>query len=189
MRPANTWEMEISHSRGPVRGHRGAAGIGSLSYRWRLSLDANLLLIPQLSWGVGGVGIHSNKVGLQSPMPWKTWHQTQPPPPDIKTPLQVEALANICPPKAPVYPPGAVTSGWTPFNIYPRGFHRSAIQARQTLLIKTGACFKGPHSGRQSALAGQRSPGHVATAKPEMDVLFQLHFPSSSFSTPRHRRP
>lgn len=90
------------------------------------------------------------------------------------------------PSKAPVYPSGAVTSGWTPFNIYPCGFHRSAAQARQTLLIKTGACFKGPHSGRQSALAGQKSPGHVAAEKPEMDALFLLHFPSSSFSTSHH---
>lgn len=95
--------------------------------------------------------------------------------------VQVGALANICPPKAPVYPSSAVTSGWTPFNIYPCGFHRSAAQARQTLLIKTGACFKGPHSGRQSALARQKSPGHVAAGKPELDALFRLHFPPLVF--------
>lgn len=92
------------------------------------------------------------------------------------------------PSKAPVYPSGTVTSGWTPFNIYPLGFHRSAVQARQTLLIKTRACFKGPHSGHQSALVGQKSPGHVAAMKPEMHALFQLHFPSFSFSTSCHHR-
>lgn len=90
------------------------------------------------------------------------------------------------PSKAPVYPWGAVTSGWTPFNIYPCGFHRSAAQARQTLLIKTGACFKEPHSGRQSALAGQKSLGHVAAGKPELGALFRLHFHSTSFSTRNH---
>lgn len=93
------------------------------------------------------------------------------------------------PSKAPVYPWGAVTSGWTPFNIYPCGFHRSAAQARQTLLIKTGACFKEPHSGRQSALAGQKSLGHVAAGKPELGALFRLHFHSTSFSTRDHPVP
>lgn len=178
MRPANTWEMEISHSRGPVRGHRGAAGIGSLRYHWRLLLDANLLLIPQLSRGLEYIPIR-----LDFNHQYLGRHDTKHPLLQIYRHRAGRGSGKYLPSEAPVYPPGAVTSGWTPFNIYPCGFHRSATQARQTLLIKTGACFKGPHSGRQSALAGQKSPGHVAAGKPEMDVLFQLHFPSSSFST------
>lgn len=90
--------------------------------------------------------------------------------------VQVGGPGKYLPSKAPVYPSGAVTSGWTPFNIYPCGFHRSAVQARQTLLIKTGACFKGPHSSRQSAFAGQKSQGHVAAGKPETGALFDFTF-------------
>lgn len=170
--------MEISHSRGggAVGGHWGAAGIGSLWYHWRLSLDTNLLLIPQLFKGLEFIPI---RLRFYSRSPQKTWHQTPPPPPTGPC-CAGRGPGKYLPSKAPVYPSGAVTSGWTPFNIYPRGFHRSAAQARQTLLIKTGACFKEPLSGRQSALAGQKSPDHVAAGKPELP---RLHFPSTSFST------
>lgn len=170
--------MEISHSGGAAGGHRGAAGIGSLWYHWRLSLDTNLLLIPQLLKGLEFIPIRAR---FYSRYPQKTWHQTPPTSPTGPC-CAGRGPGKYLPSKAPVYPSGAVTSGWTPFNIYPSGFHRSAAQARQPLLIKTGACFKEPHSGRQSALVGQKSPGHVAAGKPELDALFRLHFLSTSFS-------
>lgn len=96
--------MEISHYRGPVRGHRGAAGIGSLRYHWRLSLDANLLLIPQLSWGMEGVeGLEYIPIRLDFNRQYRGRHDTKHHPhPQISRhhcryrPWQISALQSTC---------------------------------------------------------------------------------------------
>lgn len=176
--PLPTPEMVISHSRGPVRGHWRAAG--SVSLRYYLRPLAGRQFAPH-STTLEGLEFLPIRVGFNSQ--YLRRHDTK----HLLLPIWPHCAGRgsgkYLPSKAPVYPTGAVTSRWTPFNIYPCGFHRSAAQARQTLLIKTGACFKGPHSGHQSALAGQKSLGHVAAGKPEKKALFWLHFPSSSFST------
>lgn len=54
---------------GAVGGRRAAAGIGSLGYHWRLSLDTNLLLIPQLLKGLEFIPI---RLRFYSRYPQKT---------------------------------------------------------------------------------------------------------------------
>ena len=164
--PLPTPERWESHTLGGQR--RGVEGLQPLSAalsRCHLLLDSDLLLMPETSraWNAflrGGLPIRNSFEDMTPNTPHAWAH------------IAHRGAGKYLPSEAPVYPWGAVTSGWTPFNIYPCGFHRSAAQARQTLLIKTGACFKEAHSGHQSALGGQRSQVQVASRKLERDMGF-----------------